>query len=101
MEYSVLTIGVPDELLANLKKLIAQYRLRFIMSPTVQTANQMLTHQDFHLLLVDLEYLRSVHQTEWLAGIRRISFVPVIIISDTPEKDVKGMVGLGADMCFW
>lgn len=99
MEYSVLTIGVPDELLADLKKLIAQYRLRFIMSPTVQTANQMLTRQDFHLLLVDLEYLRSVHQTEWLAGIRRISFVPVIIISDTPEKDVKRMVGLGADMC--
>ena len=99
MEYSVLTIGIPDELFSNLKKLIVQYRLRFIMSPTVHAAGQMLSHQPFHLLMVNLEYLRSIQQTDWLIGIRRISFVPVIIISDTPEKDMKGMIELGADMC--
>jgi len=66
MEYSVLTIGIPDELFSNLKKLIVQYRLRFIMSPTVHAAGQMLSHQPFHLLMVNLEYLRSIQQTDWL-----------------------------------
>jgi hypothetical protein len=43
--------------------------------------------------------LRSVHQSDWLAGIRRISFVPVIVLSDTPEIDCHLMVQLGADIC--
>ena len=35
----------------------------------------------------------------WLAGIRRISFAPVIVLSDTPEQDTHSMVQLGADIC--
>lgn len=54
----------------------------------------------FHLLIADLDYLRSIQQSDWLTGIRRNSFVPVIILSDTPEKDIKGMVQLGADICI-
>jgi len=47
-----------------------------------------------------LDYLRSIQQINWLTGIRKNSFAPVIILSDTPEKDVNGMVQLGADMCI-
>lgn len=49
---------------------------------------------------MDLEYLQNPRQIDWLADIRCISFVPVIVLSDTPEKDIRGLVRLGADMCI-
>lgn len=99
MEYSVLTIGLPDALFVNLKNLVTQYRLRFIMSSTVQEAARLINRQSIHLLIIDLEYLRSIHQSDWLAGIRRNTFAPVIILSDFPERDLNRMVHLGADIC--
>lgn len=102
MEYNALTIGLSDKLLDELKELIFQHQqnLFFTQSFTVQEASQMLNRQIFHLLIADLDYLRSIHQPNWLTRIRRNSFLPVIILSDTPEKDVNGMIRLGADMCI-
>lgn len=54
----------------------------------------------FQLLIADLDYLRSIHQSDWLTRIRQNSFVPVIILSNTPEEDVNSMINLGADMCI-
>ena len=59
----------------------------------------MLEQKIFQLLVADLEYLRRVGQTEWLAGIRRISFIPVIVLCNDPEQDTRSMVRLGADIC--
>ena len=59
-----------------------------------------MNHRTFHLLIADLDYLRSIQQSDWLTRIRQISFAPVVIFSDTPEKDVGDMVQLGADMCI-
>ncbi len=52
------------------------------------------------VLIADPDYLRSMQQSDWLSRIRRNSFVPVIILSDTPEEDINSMVQLGADMCI-
>ena len=49
---------------------------------------------------MDLDYLRSVGQVDWLMDIRRMSFLPVIILTDTPEQDAGNMIHLGADMCI-
>ncbi len=102
MEYNVLAIGLPNTTLSELKGLISRYyyRLHFTESFTTQEASRLLNWQTFHLLIADLDYLRNIQQTNWLTGIRQNSFVPVIILSDTPEKDVNGMVQLGADMCI-
>lgn len=102
MRYNALAIGLPDKLFAKLKQQIFQYRqnLFFTQSFTVQEASQLLSRQAFHLLIADLDYLRSIQRSDWLTGIRNISFVPVIILSDTPEEDANGMVQLGADMCI-
>lgn len=99
LEYSVLALGLSDVLLMSLKETI-QYKLSFSEVLTVQEASRLLVHQIFHLLIVDLDYLRSIRQSGWLADIRHISFVPVIVLSDTPEQDTNGMVRLGADMCI-
>ncbi len=102
MEYNVLVIGLPDKITFELKSLIFryQYDIHFTSTFTTQEASQMLNPQMFHLLIADLDYLRSIQQADWLTRIRRISFVPVIILSDTPEKDMNSMVQLGADMCI-
>ena len=100
MTYSVLTMGLPDKMIAALQNLISQYDLDFTAPSTVQEAKRLLAQKVFHLLIVDLGYLRSIRQAGWLAEIRRISFVPVIVLSDTPEEDVRELVHLGADMCI-
>lgn len=100
MKYKTLTIGLSDELFASLNNLIMQYQLRLVTSPSVSEANWLLHHEVFHLLIADLEYLRGVQQDHWLAGIRRNSFVPIMVLSDTPEEDVNSMIHLGADMCI-
>lgn len=73
--------------------------MRLTPSLTVRDAGRLLTQGVFHLLIVDLDYLRSIGQTEWITGIRRISFIPVIVLSDTPEQDLHSMMQLGADLC--
>lgn len=100
MAYNALTMGLPDELFTALQSLTAQHDLALTTSFTVQEAGRLLGQQAFHLLIVDLDYLRSIGQIEWLVNIRRISFVPVIVLSNTPEQDVNSMVQFGADMCI-
>ena len=100
MEYNVLTIGLADDLLADLQMRLDQHSLHFSMTATVREGDHLLHSQIFHLLIVDLVYLRSIRQTGWLADMRRTSFVPVIVLSDTPEEDVRELVCLGADMCI-
>lgn len=102
MKYNVLVIGLSDKIFFELKNLIFQHQYEIHLTSTfvMQEASQALNQQIFHLLIADLDYLRSIQQADWLTRIRRISFLPVIILSDTPEDDISGMVQLGADMCI-
>ena len=86
-------------LLSNLRTLITQYKLRFTITSTIQSADQLLRDQVFHLLIVDLDYLRNVQQSSWLSEIRRNSFTPIIVLSDCPEQDTNIAVRFGADIC--
>ena len=102
MEHNALAIGLPNKVLAELKDRIFRYhyRLHFTESFTVREAGWLLGQQTFHLLIADLDYLRSMQQSDWLSRIRRNSFVPVVVLSDTPEEDVRELVHFGADMCI-
>ena len=100
MEYSVLAVGLSDKLFSNLKKLVVQYKLHFVSSPSIQDANRLVCHQMFHLIIVDLEFLRIGQQVAWLAGIRRNTFAPIIVLSELPEKDTNRMIQVGADICI-
>lgn len=99
MEYRALTIGLTDELFSGMQAVLTSNNLRLTPSLTVRDAGHILDQQIIHLLIVDLEYLRSIRQVDWLTGIRRITRIPVIILSDNPEEDTSPMVGLGADIC--
>lgn len=100
MIYNVLTVGLPDKLIETLQGLIIQYDLNFTVSKTTREASRLLEQQVFHLLIIGLDYLKSIHQADWLTDIRRVSFVPLIVLSSTPDQDVKSMVHIGADMCI-
>ncbi len=100
MTYSVLTVGLSDKLVAALQDLIIQYDLEFTISSTVREAKRLLEQQGFHLLIIGLDHLKNIHQADWLTDIRRITFVPLIVLSSTPDQDVNNMVHLGADMCI-
>ena len=99
MEYSALTIGLTDELFSNIQTLLTS-NLRFTPSLTVQDASRLLIQQVFHLLVVDLEYLRSILQVDWLPSVRRVTFVPIVVLSDTPERDLHSLIHHGVDICI-
>lgn len=99
MGYKALTLGLTDHLLADLQIQTEQHDISYTICATVQETGWMMHNHEFQLLLVDLEFLRSIRQADWLENIRHISFMPVIVLSDTPEADVRNMVDLGADIC--
>ena len=100
MKYKALTIGLSDKLFLGLKTTLSIYNLHLMSTVTAQDTSHLLKQQLFHLLIADLEYLRDIHQTDWLTNIRRISFVPLIFLSNTPDQDITNMIQLGADMCI-
>ena len=100
MGCAILTIGLSGELLSYLKKAVVPYKLHFVASSTIQSANRLICHQVFHLIIVDLEFLRISQQAAWLAEIRRNTFAPIIVLSELPEKDTNRMIQIGADICI-
>lgn len=99
MKHHALTVGLADDFSSALQSSLSSHNLYLTPALTVRDANHMLERQAFHLLIVDLEYLREILQVDWLIGIRRITFIPVIVLSDNPEQDTHSMVQIGADIC--
>lgn len=98
--YHALTIGLADDLLADLQNFFVNHKLHIISAATIQAAGQLLNEKAFHLLIIDMEYLRNIKQTHWISSIRHTSFAPVIVLSNTPEQDIINAVDFGADICI-
>ena len=73
MEYGALTLGMADELFCHLQTTLAEHSLSFSPVSTVQEANRQLNEKSFHLVIVDLDYLRSIGNTGGLESIRHSS----------------------------
>lgn len=100
MNCHILTIGTSEDLFSYLQGAFSPCGSRLSGASSAKEAGRMLAQKTFHLLIVDIDYLRSILQSDWLEGIRRISFVPVIVLSSTPESDFGVMLRLGADICI-
>lgn len=70
------------------------------MASDIKEATHLLEKDTFHLLVLDMDYLRSVGQSGCLFYIRNISFIPMVVLSGIPEVDVGPAVEAGADVCF-
>ena len=100
MIYIALAVGVSDELLQYLQTKFVAHNLHFECATTLQEANRKLSQKIYHLMIADLGYLRNIGHSGWLKSVRHISFIPLVVLSDTPEYDLSSMVQLGADMCI-
>ena len=98
--YHALTIGLADDLIADLEQFFRKHNLHFTSVTTIQAVGKLLAEKVFHLLIVDLEYLRKIGQVHWLSSLRHSSFAPVIVLSNTPDQDISNTVDLGADICI-
>ena len=87
-------------MLSYLQTAFSPCGFRFYEVASIREVERLFEQGTFHLLIVDLDYLRSIQQNEWLSGIRRISFIPVIVLSSTAEADFSSMIRLGADTCI-
>ncbi len=85
MIYSVLTVGLSEKLVAALQALIIQYDLNFTTSLTTREANRLLERRVFHLLIIGLDYLRTIQQADWLTDIRHISLALTCAFQDSPR----------------
>lgn len=100
MGYGALAVNIADDLSQYLKTELAVRDLCVESVPTIQKATHILSQKAFHLLMVDLDYLRKAGQVGWLGRVRRISYLPVIVLSPDPEHDANGVVEFGADLCI-
>lgn len=75
MNYHVLAMGIKDDLFSYLRDEFSSWEIRLSGVSSVHETRRLLEQETIHLLIVDLDYLRSIQQSEWLAGIRKISFV--------------------------
>ena len=70
MEYRALTIGLANELFSGIQAVLTSSNMRLTPSLTVRDAGHMLDKQMIHMLIANLEYLRSIGQDDWIAEIR-------------------------------
>lgn len=100
MEYRALMVGLTDKLRLYLQMQLEGHGLQIETIPTIQEANYKLGKNIYHLLMTDLDYLRSIGKVGWLGRVRRISYLPVVVLSQNPEHDASGVVEFGADLCI-
>ena len=100
MKYRVLTVGLNDNLISWSQTYFSAKRVEFRKALDINEAACALGKETFHLLVLDMDYLRSIGQSGWLLNIRHISFVPIVVLTAMQEVDVGPAVEVGADVCF-
>ena len=100
MEYQILAIGLKQAQFSHCRDHFAKAHTTAKNAISIPEAAHILKEEKKHLLVLDMEYLRSIGQSEWIANIRFVSFVPIVVLSDIPEADVGPVIKAGADVCY-
>lgn len=100
LKYQIVTVGLKDELLSHCKEFFTERNIELQSAINTSEAVRILEKGASHLLILDMQYLRNIRQSDRIINIRHISFIPIIILSDTPETDVYPVINAGADICY-
>lgn len=100
MKYQILTIGLKEDLLIHCRDFFAKRNIIVKNAIDISEVVRILKSETTHLLVLDMEYLRSIGQNDWIANIRYVSYIPVVVLSDIPEADVSSSIKVGADVCY-
>lgn len=100
MKYKILTIGVKADLFSHCREHFLKRNPELKNVLNFSEAVRILKKETIHLLVLDMEFLRSIGQSDWIINLRFVSFIPIIVLSDIPELDVGSVIDAGADVCF-
>lgn len=100
MEYQILTVGLKQDQFTHCREHFAKTNATMKNAINIPEAAHILKKETIHLLVLDMEYLRSIGQSDWIMNIRYVSFIPIVILSDLPEADVGPSIMAGADVCY-
>ena len=100
MEYQILAIGLKQAQFSHCRDHFARAHTTMKNAISIPEAAHILKEEKNHLLVLDMEYLRSIGQSEWIANIRFVSFVPIVVLSDIPDADAGPVIKAGADVCY-
>ncbi len=101
MEYNVLAIGIEIALHQCLKEELTKENAVLIQAMNIPDGIRLLSKQSFSLVVTDLRELEQRReQLELLAGLRRMSFAPILSLVDAQEKDLfADSLDCGVDVC--
>ena len=100
MKYQILTVGLKGDLFSHCREHFLKRSAESKNVLNISEAVRILEKETIHLLVLDMEYLRSIGQSDWIINIRYISFIPIVVLSDIPETDVGPTIKAGADVCY-
>lgn len=100
MKHQILAVGLKDDLFSHCKEHFLKRHTNVKSVLNFSEAVRILEKETIHLLALDMEYLRSIGQSDWIINIRYVSFIPIIVLSDIPEADVGPTIKAGADVCY-
>lgn len=100
MDYQILTVGLKQDQYSHCTEHFARSNIKMKIAISIPDAAYILKKETNHLLVLDMEYLRSIGQGEWITNIRHISFIPIVVLSDIPETDACPTIMAGADVCY-
>lgn len=100
MKFQILTVGLKDDLISLCREHFAERNTELKNVLNISEAVSILKNDPALLLVLDMEYLRSIGQSDWIVNIRYVSFIPIIVLSDAPEADIGSTIEAGADVCY-
>lgn len=100
MKHQILTVGLQDDLLYQCREHFAKINAEVQSALDISEAVSILKNKPVLLLVLDMKYLRNIGQCDWIANIRYVSYIPIIVLSDVLEADIIPSIQAGADICF-
>ena len=100
MKYQILAVGLKPDLFSRCREHFAKRHTELKSVLNISEAVSILKNEPALLLVLDMGYLRSIGQSDWIANIRYVSFIPIAVLSDIPEADVAPAIEAGADVCY-
>ena len=100
MKYKILAVGLKKDLLSHCSEHFEKKNTELKNVFTISEAIGILKKEPAQMLVLDMEYLRSINQSDWIVNIRYVSYIPVVVLSDAPETDVGPAINAGADICY-
>ena len=70
MEYQILAIGLKQDQYSHCTEHFAKTNARMKTAKSIPDAAHILKEETNHLLVLDMEYLRSISQSDWITNIR-------------------------------